>query len=86
MCIQLFLPTAVWADEYAVIIGANDYTNLRPLEYSGKDAVALRDRIIESGFPQENVYCLFDAAKENRARPFREIITQHVELIAENAD
>lgn len=43
---------------FALLIGVDKYDNLRPLNYAGADAKALRDTLLKLGFSKENVWIL----------------------------
>lgn len=43
---------------FALLIGVDKYDNLRPLNYAGADANALRDALLNLGFSRENVWML----------------------------
>ena len=50
-----------YADSWALLIGINDYQNVRKLHYAVEDAMAIKIMLInEHGFPRDNVRYLID--------------------------
>jgi len=71
---------------YALLVGVNDYTNIKDLQFCGADIQALRDQLIASGFPEEHVYHLHSQAKEARYQPFKANIERQLEIVLGNAN
>ena len=44
--------------KFAVLIGINDYENMRKLRYAKNDVTAIRDQLYKIGFEKENVFYL----------------------------
>jgi len=74
---------------WAVVVGVNDYAELEDLQYCKSDASALRDRLVEVGFPEENVFLLADGAADAKDRPTKANIETrigNVLAVAEQGD
>jgi formylglycine-generating enzyme len=67
--------------KWAVLIGVDQYTNATKLKCCGKDALALKDRLVQAGFPADHVFVLHSAAKEESDRPFKGNIEQQLDLV-----
>ncbi|MEO8497949.1 MAG: SUMF1/EgtB/PvdO family nonheme iron enzyme [Planctomycetota bacterium] len=67
--------------KWAILVGIDDYSNVKDLRYCGADMRALRDRLVASGFPKDHVIVLHDEAPENRFKPFKSNIEQQLELV-----
>jgi formylglycine-generating enzyme required for sulfatase activity/uncharacterized caspase-like protein len=67
--------------KWAVLIGVDQYTNVTKLKCCGKDALALKDRLVQAGFPADHVFVLHSAAKDESDRPFKANIEQQLELV-----
>jgi len=63
---------------WAVLVGVNEYTSLQHLKYCVADAGKLRDQLVASGFPRENVFLLVDRAARQVDQPFRANIQQRI--------
>ena len=51
----------VYENSWALVIGINDYQNVRKLHYAVEDAMAIKNMLInEYGFPRKNVRYLID--------------------------
>lgn len=66
---------------WALLIGVDDYGEIRKLRFAGDDQRALAAQLISSGFPPDQVFLLHDKATENKYRPFRENIERQLELV-----
>ena len=73
--------TSVSGQRWAVLVGVNEYSELRDLQYCVTDVRKLRDRLVASGFPAENVFLLVDDADEAANLPFRENIQRRIESV-----
>jgi hypothetical protein len=72
----------------AVLIGINDYAQLRPLRYTKNDITAIRDQLYKIGFEKENVFTLVCGGSE-KERPTKERIMttiQHATELAREGD
>jgi formylglycine-generating enzyme required for sulfatase activity len=67
--------------KWAVLIGVDQYTNVTKLKCCGKDALALKDRLVQAGFPADHVFVLHSTAKDESDRPFKANIEQQLELV-----
>jgi formylglycine-generating enzyme len=67
--------------KWAVLIGVDQYTNATKLKCCGKDALALKERLVQAGFPADHVFVLHSAAKDESDRPFKGNIEQQLELV-----
>ena len=69
----------IYSDSWALIVGINKYENVRKLEYSTADAIAMRDVLVEKfGFTDEKITLLLDndATKDNIIKEFANIALQ----------
>jgi formylglycine-generating enzyme required for sulfatase activity len=66
---------------WAILIGVDDYAEVRKLKYCGADQRALRDRLVASGFPDNQVFLLHDEAKESKYRPLKANIERQLDLV-----
>ena len=67
--------------KWALLIGVNDYVQLRDLKYCQRDAEALRDRLVEAGFPQENVFLLVSGADKAEHQPIKANIERQLKVV-----
>jgi uncharacterized caspase-like protein len=70
---------------WAVLIGVNEYTKLRNLQFCVADARRMRDQLVEGGFPAENVFLLVDKANRQVDQPFRENILDRIRAVLQAA-
>jgi len=61
----------ITGQRWAVLVGVNDYAELGDLQYCKADAAALRDRLVEVGFPEDNVILLADGAGDAGRLPLK---------------
>ena len=87
-CVWLDVPRRAPAAEHpsrgqkwALLIGVDDYTEIRKLKFAGADQRALAEQLIALGFAQDQVVVLHDKATESKYRPFRENIEKQLELV-----
>jgi formylglycine-generating enzyme required for sulfatase activity len=66
---------------WALLIGVDDYTWAKKLEYCGADMRALAEHLAGSGFPKDHVYLLDDKATEGKYRPTKVNIDAHLKLV-----
>ena len=66
---------------FALLVGVDDYSNLKKLQFCGNDSRALRDQLVSAGFPADQVVLMHDDAKENRFRPFKANIERQLALL-----
>ena len=66
---------------WAILIGVDDYAQAQDLQYCGADQRAFRERLIKSGFDEENVFLLHDEAKEKKYLPFKANIEKQLDLV-----
>lgn len=67
----------VYNDSWALIIGINDYNNVRKLNYAAEDAEAMHDMLINTfNFPEKNITTLINknATKEKIIKEFSNIV------------
>jgi formylglycine-generating enzyme required for sulfatase activity len=67
--------------KWAVLIGVAQYTNVTKLKCCGKDALALKDRLVQAGFPADHVFVLHSAAKDQSDLPFKANIERQLESV-----
>ena len=73
--------TAKGSNRWAILIAVDDYANLTDLSFCTKDQEGLRDQLLASGFPADQVFLLTDETKEARYRPFKTNIEKQLELV-----
>ncbi len=66
---------------WAILIGVDDYAQAQDLQYCGADQRAFRERLIKSGFDEDNVFLLHDDAKEKKYLPFKANIEKQLDLV-----
>ncbi len=67
--------------KWALLIGVDDYTEIRKLKFAGADQRAFAEQLIAAGFPQDHVFLLHDKAAEKKYLPFRENIEKQLDLV-----
>ena len=55
--------------KWALLIGINDYAEIKDLDYCMADVQTLKDRLISVGFPDQNVFTLSDGASPAKYLP-----------------
>jgi len=68
----------------AVLIGINDYEEIRKLRYAKNDVTAIRDQLYKIGFEKENVFCLV-CGETSKERPTKDRILTTIQHAAELA-
>lgn len=68
---------------WALLIGVNAYAEMRPLRYCTFDMKAVRDKLIDSGYPSENVFLLIDSAEELKYKPTKNNILRQLEMLTQ---
>lgn len=68
-------------NRWALLIGVDDYTEIRRLRFAGNDQRAMAERLVAVGFPQDQVLVLHDKATDKKYLPFRENIERQLELM-----
>jgi hypothetical protein len=66
---------------WAVLIGVDDYSEIRKLRYAGSDQRALAEQLIASGFPQDQVFLLHDKATEKKYLPSLANVERQLDLV-----
>jgi len=66
---------------WAVLVGVDDYSEIRKLRFAGNDQRALAEQLIASGFPEDQVFLLHDKAEDKKYLPFRANIEKQLELV-----
>lgn len=67
---------------WALLIGVNDYAEIDDLQFCSRDMRSLRDQLIASGFPEEQVFLLHDTAVDARYHlPNRLNIERQLQLV-----
>ncbi len=66
---------------WAILIGVDDYVELKDLNYCGADQKALHARLQAAGFPADHLFLLHDSAAENRFKPFKANIEKQLKLL-----
>ena len=73
-------------EKWALLIGVDDYANAQDLEFCRADQRTLRDKLIQSGFGQDNVYLLHDKAEDNKYRPSKGNIERQLDIVLKLAE
>ncbi len=68
-------------ERWAILIGVDDYVELKDLNYCGADQKALHARLQAAGFPEDHLFLLHDKATENRIKPFKANIEKQLKLL-----
>jgi formylglycine-generating enzyme required for sulfatase activity len=66
---------------WAVLVGVDDYAEVRKLRFAGSDQRALAERLVASGFPQDQVFLLHDKATEKKYLPSLANIERQLDLV-----
>ena len=48
------------AENYAIVVGIEKYSDLPEAQFAGRDAKAMREHLLALGFPQRNIHMLLD--------------------------
>jgi uncharacterized caspase-like protein len=72
--------------KWAVLIGIDDYAHANDLVYCGADQLALRDRLLDAGFPKDHVFLLHDKADDAKYRPSRTNLERQLDVVLKLAD
>lgn len=72
--------------QWAVLVGINDYAEFEDLDFCKNDAVALAAKLVEMGFPKENVSVLTDGASDAKDLPTRANIQTRIRNVLRVAD
>jgi hypothetical protein len=77
------------AQRWAILIGVDQYINVRHLKFCGADQVDLGRQLIASGFDNSQVFILHDKAQQKRYLPFKtnieDQLTQVLDMV-QNGD
>ena len=71
---------------WAVLIGVNDYAELKDLQFCKNDATALAEQLVRAGFPRDNVYLLCDGAGDAKDLPTKSNIERRIKNVLTVAD
>jgi len=66
---------------WALLIGVDDYAQAQDLQYCGADQRSFREKLINAGFADEQVFLLHDDAKEKKYLPFKANIERQLDLV-----
>ena len=82
----LLTPAPVFAQKtdvnrWAILIGVDDYIEANDLKYCGADMRSLRDHLVASGFPKDQVFLLHDKAKDRQYQPYKSNIEKQLKII-----
>src|SRR5687768_11277329 len=67
---------------WAILVGVDDYTNLRDLQFAGNDQRALAKELVERmDYPADQVFLLHDRAKESKYRPYHSNVEEQLSLV-----
>ena len=73
-------------NRWAILIGINDYFEVRDLQYCVSDQRALRKQLIRSGFSDKRIFLLCDEAQDKRFLPTKRNIEKQLELVLRLVD
>lgn len=82
-------PSGKETSRWAILVGVDEYTELKKLRFAGNDQRALAERLIGVGFPKDQVFLLHDKAAEKKYIPTGRNIERQLDLIlglAEDGD
>lgn len=65
----------------ALLVGVNDYERLNDLRFCEEDVVALRERLVEIGFPPGAMKCLTTGADDTADRPNYRNVTEDLDAM-----
>lgn len=68
---------------WALLVGVNAYSEIRPLNYCVPDMEALREKLTDAGFAADNVFLLTDTAAELKYKPTRNNILRQLEVLVQ---
>lgn len=71
------LPPQKWA----LLVGVDDYTHFRDLEYCQADVMGLKSKLVDVGFSADNVTLLTDGAEQQHHLPFKNNIERQLQLL-----
>jgi formylglycine-generating enzyme required for sulfatase activity len=71
-------PKLEGSSRWALLIGVEDYIRLEKLHYCSADMRALREQLLECGFPQRQITLLEDKA-ETKLRPYKSAIDDQLD-------
>ena len=71
---------------WALLVGVDDYAEAAKLNFCGADMLALRDRLVSSGFPEQQVIVLHDKAEQTKYRPVKSHIERQLDLLLKAVD
>lgn len=66
---------------WAVLVGVDQYVQAESLKFCGADQRSLRDRLVASGFPAEQVILLHDKAQDRKYQPYKGNIEKQLDLM-----
>ena len=72
---------AAEGQRWALLVGVNDYVEFKNLQYCQRDAEALRDTLVSTGFPKKNVFLLASGASEASRQPFKANIERQLKIV-----
>lgn len=73
------------AGRWAVLVGIDDYTNVRDLNYCVADQRALQQTLVRAGFDVQHVTLLSDDANDKQLLPLRSNVEQQIERVCDLA-
>ena len=73
------------SQKWAILVGVNEYNNLKNLNYTVADTVMLRDRLVDIGFLKEQISCLVSGADAENL-PTKNNIENQIQLTAKKAN
>jgi formylglycine-generating enzyme required for sulfatase activity len=74
-------PSARRPQQWVVLIGVNDYSELRKLRFAGNDQRALAEQFAQRGFPKDQIYLLDDKAADKVYLPTQRNIEKRLDQV-----
>jgi uncharacterized caspase-like protein len=68
---------------WALLVGVNAYADMRPLKYCIYDMKSARDKLVDAGYPAENVFLLIDSAAELKYKPTKNNVLRQLEMLVQ---
>ena len=70
------------SQKWAIMIGVNDYINVKNLKFCGNDITALQKQFVAAGFRKDHLTLMHDSASEKRYHPYKSNIESELKAIS----
>ncbi|HAH49328.1 MAG TPA: hypothetical protein DCM07_31720 [Planctomycetaceae bacterium] len=74
------------SQKWAILIGVNDYINVKNLKFCGNDITALQKQFLAAGFRKDHLTLMHDSAAEKRYHPYKSNIESELDLLLGELD